>query len=194
MAIRFQCPGCSQPIEIDDEWALKAVACPYCRRTITAPPESTLPEPGRVPVAKAMGGMAEEAEPAISDTQGEPGHPNGIAKIAFALSCATVVLFILAGVVLSPHRMELEELQKVMMKASSWMEASNKMLEACGGTVPTWLWLSMGLQFAAMGACLAALICGVIGVRRPRNRGLAVTALAISGGFVLVSCSGVQLL
>lgn len=50
MAIRFACPSCGQPIEIDDEWAGQSVACPYCRRVVNAPRESSWP-PGNVPVA-----------------------------------------------------------------------------------------------------------------------------------------------
>ena len=41
MSIQFLCPACSQPIEIDDEWSARPVACPYCRKTITAPESST---------------------------------------------------------------------------------------------------------------------------------------------------------
>ena len=54
MAIRFQCGACSQPIEVDDEWALRAVACPYCRKTITAPSESTLGDLSRIPMASPL--------------------------------------------------------------------------------------------------------------------------------------------
>lgn len=41
MAIRFTCPSCSQPLEVDDAWAGQAVGCPYCRRVATAPRSST---------------------------------------------------------------------------------------------------------------------------------------------------------
>ncbi len=50
MAIRFQCPSCRQPIEVDDAWREQSVACPYCRNVVTAPASSTWP-PGQVPVA-----------------------------------------------------------------------------------------------------------------------------------------------
>lgn len=54
MAIRFSCPSCRQPIEVDDNWGGQAVACPYCRRVVTAPQESDWP-PGNVPVATPAG-------------------------------------------------------------------------------------------------------------------------------------------
>ncbi len=42
MAIQFACPACQQPIEVDDEWADQTVSCPYCRRVVRAPAQSTL--------------------------------------------------------------------------------------------------------------------------------------------------------
>ncbi|TWT41218.1 hypothetical protein RAS1_39120 [Phycisphaerae bacterium RAS1] len=42
MAIQFTCVGCQQPIEVDDEHAGRAAACPYCRHVVTVPQASTL--------------------------------------------------------------------------------------------------------------------------------------------------------
>jgi hypothetical protein len=41
MAVQFPCPSCSQPIEVDDEYAGGSAACPYCRRVVNVPREST---------------------------------------------------------------------------------------------------------------------------------------------------------
>lgn len=41
MPIRFRCPSCSQPIEVDSELAGKAARCPYCERVMSVPAEST---------------------------------------------------------------------------------------------------------------------------------------------------------
>ena len=41
MAIRFQCPSCHKPIEIEDAWAGRSVACCYCEQVLEAPHEST---------------------------------------------------------------------------------------------------------------------------------------------------------
>jgi hypothetical protein len=62
MAIQFPCPSCSQPIEVDDEYAGQAAACPYCRRVVNVPTES----PGEMRPA-AM------ARPTLSPAQGEVG-------------------------------------------------------------------------------------------------------------------------
>ncbi len=41
MAIQFNCPSCTQPIEVDDEVAGQAAACPYCGKVVTVPQQST---------------------------------------------------------------------------------------------------------------------------------------------------------
>lgn len=40
MAIQFACPGCKQPIEVDDQHGGQQVSCPYCRNVVVAPTES----------------------------------------------------------------------------------------------------------------------------------------------------------
>lgn len=42
MPIQFRCAGCSQPIEVDSQFAGKTAQCPYCQRVITVPVESNL--------------------------------------------------------------------------------------------------------------------------------------------------------
>ena len=41
MAIQFVCPGCSQPIEVDDEIGGRSAACPYCQHVVSVPIQST---------------------------------------------------------------------------------------------------------------------------------------------------------
>jgi DNA-directed RNA polymerase subunit RPC12/RpoP len=41
MAIQFVCPGCSQPIEVDDEIGGRSAACPYCQHVVSVPLKST---------------------------------------------------------------------------------------------------------------------------------------------------------
>ena len=50
MAIQFACPGCSQPIEVDDEIAGKSAACPYCQHVVTVPDQTTY-SPGELHAA-----------------------------------------------------------------------------------------------------------------------------------------------
>ncbi|MBL8878581.1 MAG: hypothetical protein JNG88_05620 [Phycisphaerales bacterium] len=51
MPIQFRCIQCDQPIEVDDAYARQAVTCPYCRRVVTAPEQSTLVQ-SAIPAAR----------------------------------------------------------------------------------------------------------------------------------------------
>jgi len=53
MAIRFACPSCRQPIEVDDPWGGESVACPYCRQVVTAPSSSNWPT-DEIPMASPV--------------------------------------------------------------------------------------------------------------------------------------------
>ncbi len=69
MAIQFHCPGCSQPIEVDDIHAGQAAACPYCRRVVNVPTESSLGE--TPPVAARAAAEADDAPAPPVPEQGE---------------------------------------------------------------------------------------------------------------------------
>ena len=58
MAIQFRCAGCSQPIEVDNQFAGKTAQCPYCQRIITVPVESTLESNTPTLARPAPGGMS----------------------------------------------------------------------------------------------------------------------------------------
>lgn len=84
MAIQFLCAGCQQPIEVDEEFAGKAAACPYCQRVVTVPAASTYSAAtaSARPVAPGSGG----AFPPV------PGHDPRLARAkrlgSFGLVCA----------------------------------------------------------------------------------------------------------
>lgn len=42
MAIQFRCSGCGQAIEVDDQFATRLVACPFCQAAVQAPAASQL--------------------------------------------------------------------------------------------------------------------------------------------------------
>lgn len=64
MAIQFNCPSCTQPIEVDDEVAGQSAACPYCGKVVTVPTASTY-------------------RPAVSARPiGEPGAPGGEIEVS----------------------------------------------------------------------------------------------------------------
>jgi hypothetical protein len=35
--LKFDCPHCTQNIEISDEWSVRAVDCPSCRQSLAVP-------------------------------------------------------------------------------------------------------------------------------------------------------------
>ncbi len=196
MAIRFQCGSCSQPIEVDDEWAVKAVACPYCRKTITAPAESTLDEVQQVPVATGLQPAQPDpptSAPAVSQADlALLNHPNTIAKVALILACVQVMLLVSFQVICASHRLELEEFVNAMVEAGTMagmMKAQSEFYEARGG-IPQWMITITLLQVMTGLAWIAGLVCSLIGVRRIQRRGLAVAALAITGLIPILFCCG----
>jgi len=205
--IRFQCASCHQPIEIDDEWALKAVACPYCRKTVTAPATSTIGGDDEIPLAAPLApAAATPATPAApagypdydaTDSLGSMGDRhasagNPIAVVALALMLSAIVCLLVVVVIAAEHPAELTALTQRVEKAGSakqQFEAMMTFFDEQGG-MPTWL---IGFSLAQMGCLmltLAALICALLGLRRPCKRGLAAVAATVSGALLLLLCSG----
>lgn len=190
MAIRFRCVSCSEPIEVDDEWSTRLVACPYCRRTMTAPAESLLADFADIPVARPLPDATPQAPPATHgypspDTHAERNTP---AVAALILSGVAILFFMSAAAVLGAHAEQLAEFRKAMEEGTGMMKAVNKLLEENQGMMPGWM-LAVGmLEFAAFGALIASVVFGILGLRRPWRRGFAVTGLVVSGGFLIFFC------
>ncbi len=195
MAIRFQCSSCSQPIEVDDEWASKAVACPYCRKTITAPGESTISDLDRIPTASPLvAGDAELSQPPppSDPTVLLPYRPNRIALVAFALACVVVVIVFVAELVIAPHNLEIEEFANSISSAASFSErldAQTEFFKARGGVPP---WMAAILVFTVIGGLtwIASVVCALIAIRRPQRRRFAAAALVITALIPLFFCCG----
>ena len=92
MTIRFQCGSCSQPIEVDDEWSAKPVACPYCRKTVTAPIESTLGDPAAFQAATPIETVRPGVQPVPihPDATPPPLAKNTLAIVSLALAISAV--------------------------------------------------------------------------------------------------------
>lgn len=200
MAIRFQCGSCSQPIEVDDEWASKTVACPYCRKTITAPAESTIGDVSRIPIALPVA-PGQTASAQMEPVQAPPVpypdaslayHPNRIALVALALACGEVVLLIAMQWVMASNRLEAEELMKTLTPATSFsqiLEAQSEFFKSRGG-VPRWMIAFSLLELTTGLNWIALVTCGIIGVRRTQHRASAIVALIISGLVPIFFCCG----
>lgn len=121
MAIRFACPGCQQPIEVDDEWASQQVGCPYCRKVVSAPTESTL-QMNAVPTAVGGAGDAfapppppSGARPVAPGFAGSSTRGRSLGRLAFASAAGGVVLTFIWWVMLigaMDKHIDFEALQK----------------------------------------------------------------------------------
>ncbi len=184
MSIRFQCGSCSQPIEVDDEWASKPVACPYCRKTVTAPIESTLGDPAafQAAVPVATGPPAAQPFSTTPDAAQQAAGRNRLAVVSLALAIAAIGMFVASGLVSAGHSEQLQELQDAYAGASDYAEQVKIMNELLKADPDAMRWL-LPLAVLSIGwlvTNLAAIVCGIIGVRRPARRGMAIAALAIS--------------
>lgn len=196
MAIRFQCGACSQPIEVDDEWSLRAVACPYCRKTITAPSESTLGDLARIPMASpllAVGSAFALPTLAPGSYATRDSNANPLAVAAFILAAAMVILWLSSAMIVASHSLDLEQLQKELQPqpgadTASQVQSMMKYFEAHGGRFPGWL-LALGwLLIFAMATWPAAIVCGLLALRRRARRPMAVIALVSCGCVALWFC------
>ncbi len=200
MAIRFHCTQCDKPIEIDDEWADKPVACPFCRATVTAPSTSTIVEEGDAGSFQATSdGSADDgsADEFVSDPQLSPDSAssgNTAAVVSLVLAVMVIALFIAVRVVVAQYAVELEafgeDFEALANESSSMLDASMKYADSHGGQLPRWL-LLIGLLQAGMLACaVIGGICGIIALRKQERRAMAACSLTVCGFAVLLMCSG----
>lgn len=181
MAIQFACRSCGRSIEVDDEWAHRLVECPYCHDTVTAPGISELRPPQArkleapppwEPEAVVPGGVAVAA-----------GRFNTVAIAAFVLAAATVALLIWLSITTGP------DLEKALGGVKDTAEMQRILGEALEKKEPWAIRYMFGLLGMA-GLWLAGVICGLIGVVRPRRRGWAILALLILFGLALLVAFG----
>ena len=202
MAIRFRCSGCSQPIEVDDEWASKLVACPYCRKTIAAPPESTLEDLSPIPEATPLGPSEASWDgpsvPVFGQQPPAPAQSNRLAVVALILACSLPVQLAVFMAVLTAHEGELQRIQSAVEQRqqqgespfAAQFEAWQEFLDERGGIPPSWMILSAMVEFVGAATWIATIVCGIIAVRRPQRRRLAVVALVIAVVLMIFFCCG----
>ena len=200
MAIRFQCAGCGEPIEIDDQWASKPVVCPYCRKTITAPAESTLQDVAEIPTARPMPGVAAPGEvvaygPGAGVSVSGAPHQMGtlrptniVALVSLVLASLTVLFFI---AIVTVNLMYTDEVQKLADRAAEvgQMAATSELMTEAGG-LPGWMIVSTILSGGLLGCALAALVCGAFGLRQVYRRGHAIAGMVTGGIVLLIACAG----
>lgn len=177
MPIQFQCAGCGQPIEVDDAHAGQAAQCPYCRRVVTVPQETTL-----------------AAQPVAARAAGLPPLPTGAAGRgplvvaarswgAYALVCTLLAwgLYVGLSVFLMP------ELMRRIPPETASVELVQKELNEILTGRPWLAALPCGtVFFGLIGAVLS--VVSVSYSRRQNWPGLG--ALCLSGLLTLLLCSG----
>ena len=205
MVIRFHCASCSQPIEVDAEWALKAVSCPYCRKTVTAPVESQIDDLSRIPTAApAVKTGMPEAAGRTSLSPGPQFDPapvvggaqrNGPAMAAFILACALLACALSIVVLFRAHSDEMHAIQqqteKLLAQGKGVFESTQQpLLDQFGGQPPPWFLAASGLYLMSLAFWVSALVCAIIGLRRFYRRHLAIAAMAILVIVPLFLCCG----
>lgn len=191
MPIRFHCPSCRQPIEVDDEWASATVACPYCQRHVTAPSESTLDATDPIPTAAPLT-APDGASLVWAGGTVRPGadHPNGIAIVALALGVMTVACFTTWRITIDPYLPQLQAVAASGGGLSDMMQSYEEVFADTGG-MPLAVVAGMVCELIGIMGWFATIVCGVIALRRARRRQLAVTALVITGLVPILFCCGV---
>ena len=215
MSIQFHCPGCRQPIEVDREWAERLVACPYCRQTVTAPAESDLELTEALPVARGLAdaapGQAPTDAPLLGNAvyAGAPAGPgpvaagvppssmaawNRVATLAMVFAFVALAFRLGAVGVLLTHADEMRAMQEAMQERANEVGLVNAALEQSQHQTADqlgWMTAFTVLHMAAGMFILAAITCGILGLRSPLRRARATTALVMSGLLILMLCVGV---
>jgi len=143
-----------------------------------------------------MATSIEEPEPVVAAAfPVEPAataapRSNVLAKIAFGLACAVVVLMGSYSLILATHQDELGPLLDQGQSFSDGMQAFHEYAAAHGGVLPPWLMAMSLLSLTAGVVWVAALVCGIVAVCRPVDRSWAVAALVITGIAPLFFCCG----
>jgi len=178
MSIQFLCVSCRQPIEIDDQWAMKVVECPYCHEQVTAPASSTY-QPGEPLVARGVAGgppSAVMSAPAAGPMTPERTRSgNAVAVASLVLSGLSLLLFVvfmgLMGAKLSSMKMSPSATPEQQVQ-----DAQQFVLDAAEKGEP-WVFTAIFLMIGALACWPAGVICGLIGVSKPVRRGYAITGL-----------------
>lgn len=191
MVIRFQCPSCTQPIEVDEEWGGKLVACPYCRHSVTSPQLSTLPEIDVVPPAQPIGapGGGWGSAPAI---MGPPParSTRGLGIAAVIVALLAVAAGVSMGVVLARHGSEFQQLSNPTRNfAENQREMMNYFQTKYGG-FPGWAIAAALAEIGGAICLITAVVLGALALRGPDGRYLGIAALCLCALCPILCCSG----
>ncbi|MGE0478976.1 MAG: hypothetical protein AB7Q17_00765 [Phycisphaerae bacterium] len=192
MPIQFRCPGCEQPIEVDDAYANQSATCPYCRRLVTVPAASTYDAAG-APVARPSTAPADGVSwgaVADADAAGDLPDPAAFARHAaatrfgkLALVCAVcaVVLFGVQLVIAVSVGME------YMSQHAGQRPTQDELMRYIQERPPSTLLAIAGLGMPLLSILGVALAAASVSQRRRQNWNGWVS-LGVCGALLLCSC------
>lgn len=191
MAIRFACPSCRQPIEVDDEWAGQSVGCPYCRKVITAPAVSSWPS-DQIPMASPLRESPEPVVPASGYPVRSPAQAASAAPWALTMAITSALLSIFASLVW------LGNLARVLTEKAGPNATQEELAKVYSNMIASG---QLPHSPLATAAAVVGTLCGIGGLvlairtllwQQPR-RGMAIAACIICvafsccGGFLLLT-------
>lgn len=197
MPIQFRCPGCEQPIEVDDAYATQSATCPYCRRLVTVPAASTydaagapVARPSTVPTDGPAWGAAADRAPA--DTLPDPAaiarHTAATRFGKLALVCAVVAAVLFAVQLVIAVSVGLEYMSQHSGQRPTQEELMRYIQERPPSTLLAIAGLGMPL-FSIIGVALAA--ASVSQRRRQNWKGW--VSLGVCGALLLCSCGSMAM-
>ncbi len=131
----------------------------------------------------AGGGAAALPAPDVAITPAVRTN-NQLAVVAFVLSCAMMLCLLLGLMIGASHSLELEQIQKDLReKGSDFASQSQAMMDymRASGGFPWWLIAITLFELLGIVTCVAAIVCGILGLRRAGRRPLTIIALVSSG-------------
>ena len=206
MSIQFLCVSCRKPIEVDDQWAMKIVQCPYCQEQVTAPGMSTYqPEApamarqvaaGGVGSGSASSGLEYSSNPPYTPSQphyAEYGQAqpapksNVVAVVSLVLAVLSLVLFIWGSTLV------VNQVSPILQQGGSvqaQQAAMEKFLVDAANRQEPWILNASLLAIGGIISWIAAVVCGLIGISRPLGRGLAIAGLIVAAIPVVIFMFG----
>jgi len=184
MPIQFHCPGCGQPIEVDDDAANQPVTCPYCRRTSTAPAATALnfdprPRPAESQTARFSSPQPQRNYPtAAAPGVGPISEGNKLAWWSLGLVTTCILLMIPIMTIMVSVRNQIPTTQDAVKDAEN---VSATLKEHVGFQV-----LSTAAGCVLPLAAIVLAVFALLGDRKPKWP--AYTALGIMGGSILLMC------
>lgn len=177
MSIQFLCVSCRKPIEVDDQWAMKVVECPYCHGQVTAPGASTYQ--GDQPIVArevSSGSLPEYAPPTALGAQ--PAQRSNVVAVV-----ALLLVLLSLGMFVGSISMMVGKMLPVVEQGGSAAEqeaALKKLLTEAAERQESWVITSGLVTLGGMVLWGVGVVCGLIGVTRPARRGFAIAALVLA--------------